>query len=195
MTNQQRWTWDRKNPSGWQLDSEEVLSRDYYFGAILSRKAHRGSQSINFNIIDAKDFVQCIAVTKDNNLILVSQFRPGNKGLTLEVPGCAIEPGEQPIVAAERELREESGYTGDKPVLLWSGFGNPALGTAHAFYYLIRNCLKSHDTCFDPTEDLATYLLPINQLDNVLDDDTFCHAITVTGLLLFQRWLHRNPES
>ena len=56
----------------------------------------------------------CIAITKDNKVIVAKQFRPAQEKLMYEIPGGGIEPGEDPEVTAVRELTEETGYVPGK---------------------------------------------------------------------------------
>ncbi|MBP5191426.1 MAG: NUDIX hydrolase [Opitutales bacterium] len=186
------WVWDKKRPENWTVDAQ-VLQKTYFFGQLYTYRAHNSEKTINFDVIEGKDVVQCIAVTKQKELVLVSQFRPGCKDLSLEIPGGAIEKQEDPIHALHRELREESGYTGENPILLCQGYFNPALMKSHIYYYLLSHCEKTCDTDFDPSEDCATYLLPCEQLEATLMKGIFQSMVTVTGLALLQNWFYQHP--
>ena len=96
--------------------------------------------------------------------------------------------------ALYRELREDSGYTGDKPILLYACYLNPACFNSHVYFYLLQNCEKTCDTDFDPTEDCATYLLPLEHLDDAMGRQIFQNAVTVTALGLLRRWLGRQKR-
>jgi len=61
--------------------------------------------------IRGKDFVVIVAVTRENQILLVRQFRPAVRAVTLELPAGHIDPGETPEEAARRELIEETGFT------------------------------------------------------------------------------------
>ena len=61
-------------------------------------------------LIQGKDFVVIVAVTRDNRILLVRQYRPPVAAMTLELPAGHVEPGETPKQAARRELLEETGY-------------------------------------------------------------------------------------
>ena len=71
-------------------------------------------------VIEGKDFVVIVAVTRDNRILLVRQYRPPVAEVTLELPAGHIEPGETPEQAARRELREETGHEADNFKLLAS---------------------------------------------------------------------------
>ena len=187
------WLWDKKRPEPWTVDAETIKA-SYFFGNLYTCRAHSSKQSVAFDVIDGKDVVICIAITSKDELVLVSQFRPGCKDLSLEVPGGGIEQGEDPIHALHRELREESGYTGHDPILLYSCYFNPACFNSHIYFYLLQNCEKTCETDFDPTEDCATYLLPLKHLDGAMDKQIFQNAVTITALGLLQRWLRRGRE-
>ena len=124
--------------------------------------------------------------------MLVSQYRAGIKDLTLELPGGGIDKNEDVVQSLFRELREETGYTGSEPVHLYTCYPNPAMQTNRVHFYLLQNCEKTYNTDFDPEEDLTTHLLPLDQLDKAIKSNIFQHAMTLEGLLLFQRWLKDN---
>lgn len=184
-----------KNPPLWDIQSDEVIAN---FHSRLVHKysaKHPDGRHHDFFVLDAiPDWIQCIAITKNDEIVLVSQYRAGTKNLTLELPGGGIDKNEEVVQSLFRELREETGYTGSNPVHLYTCYPNPAMQTNRVHFYLLQNCEKTCDTDFDPEEDLTTYLLPINQVENAIDNNIFQHAMTLEGLLLFRRWLKQNQR-
>jgi ADP-ribose pyrophosphatase len=63
-----------------------------------------------FYTIDIPNWVQCIAFTPENEILLVRQYRHHFDDHLIELPAGIIEPGEDPLVACRRELLEETGY-------------------------------------------------------------------------------------
>ncbi len=67
----------------------------------------------DFDIKHESPAVCVLALSENNNVILVKQFRPGMEKILYEMPGGAVDGDEKPIDAIKRELLEETGHTGD----------------------------------------------------------------------------------
>ena len=70
----------------------------------------RTGKELPFFLLNCQDWVNIIAITKENNIVMVKQHRFGTSKTELEIPGGIIEEGEEPMEAAKRELLEETGY-------------------------------------------------------------------------------------
>src|SRR4051812_5610502 len=85
--------------------------------------------------IDTPEWCNIIAVTPEDQLVLIRQYRFGVGASTLEIPGGLVERGEDPAAAAARELEEETGYVAGRVVPLGAVHPNPALqgNRCHSF--------------------------------------------------------------
>ena len=102
-------------------------------------RSRKSGKTHDFYVTDVADGVHAIAVTADQKVVMVRQFRAGSRRDSLETPGGLLDPGEDPCVAGARELLEETGYAGDPPELLGTLWPNPALLSMRISTILIRN--------------------------------------------------------
>jgi ADP-ribose pyrophosphatase len=89
----------------------------------------------NYHRIDGGDHVAVCAETTENKFVLVRQYRHGARRVCLGLPAGAVNKGESPLKAAQRELLEETGYVGRRWTCLgkFPEHGNYGCGTAHLF--------------------------------------------------------------
>src|SRR2546430_14817831 len=96
-------------------------------------------------VIDAVDWVNVVAVTADNHLVMVEQYRHGTNTVGLEIPGGMVDREDaSPVAAGVRELREETGYEGQTPRILGKILPNPAIQSNTCHTVLVENCRLKH---------------------------------------------------
>lgn len=97
----------------WQEISRETVFEKY--GRGIEKRTYRLPQGkeADFYLSTGHESVACLALTSDQKVILVKQFRPGPAKILLEMPGGGLQSDENIQKAMERELREETGYIGD----------------------------------------------------------------------------------
>lgn len=121
----------------------------------------------NFFIDKGKDSVQIFALTEDNKVLCVKQFRAGPEKVQLELPGGGLEPGEDAELAASRELVEETGFSGGDPVFLGALDYSPySTGKRHLF--MVTGCKKAKELNLDPNEFLEVLLVPLDQFRDLM---------------------------
>ena len=137
--------------------------------------------------IACRDWCNVIALTPDDRIVLVWQYRFGTDALSLEIPGGVIDAGEAPIDAARRELLEETGYETDRlePVLVVEP--NPAIQDNRCFTFVAHGARPTGTTRFDAMEELETVLLPRSRLGELLDSGQITHALVHGPLEAFWR--------
>jgi ADP-ribose pyrophosphatase len=88
---------------------EQTIEENWLFRLRKERfRSRLSGQEHDFYVIHLADAVHVVALTPDDEVLLVRQFRAGSKRDSLEIPGGLIDPGEDPCAAGARELREET---------------------------------------------------------------------------------------
>ncbi len=120
----------------------------------------------DFDIKHEGPAVCVLALTENNNVVLVKQYRPGMEKVLLEMPGGAINKYEEPINAIKRELLEETGYTGD--VELVGTSHDCAYSTMFRYNFVATNCRKVGDQKLNDTEFAEVIKMSIEDFRNHL---------------------------
>jgi ADP-ribose pyrophosphatase len=171
----------------WPL-KESRSAGDYKIFKVRSdlRTSPRTGKEHEFFVIESVDWCNIVALTPDNQLVMVEQYRQGTNLIELELPGGMIDPGEGPLETAARELREETGYAGDAPESGGFVYANPAIMNNKVHTTIIRNAAKQHDTELDAGEDLITRLVPLADIPKLIHNGTIGHSLMVAALFRFQ---------
>ena len=149
----------------------------------------RTGKAHDFFVLESVNWVNVIAVTPDQQLVLVEQYRHGSGTVELEIPGGMIDAGDlDPVAAGVRELREETGYAGENARLLGSVHSNPAILNNVTHTVLVENCRRQHGVQFDHAEDLETRLVPVTEIPKLVADEKFSHSLVVVALYHFELW-------
>ena len=145
-----------------------------------SKHPHLGNH--NFYCIEFPHWVNVVPITKNNELIIVKQYRHGLEEYTLETPGGVVDPGETPLSTAQRELLEETGYIGDF-TSLGKVAANPAIQGNFCHMYMVQNCVKASKQNLDPTEEIDIMLVPLNDVVSYINSEKIVHSLSVVSIL------------
>jgi ADP-ribose pyrophosphatase len=127
-----------------------------------------------------------VAVDLDGQVLLVRQPRPVVGTHLLELPAGLVDPGEEPIDTARRELEEETGYAAQRLEPLVSFYTSPGF-TNEVIHVFVANGLRESLVDHDEEEQIELVRMPVDKaIDHVLDGE-ISDAKTVAGLLAYWR--------
>lgn len=133
-------------------------------------------------VLEARDWVNVVALTPRERIVAVSQFRFGIRKLSLEIPAGLVDPGETPLAAAVRELDEETGYTAREWKSLGWSFANPAFLNNRVHNFLALDARRTRLPHPEAGEDLETSELSLAELKQAIQTDSMRNSNTLLAL-------------
>ncbi len=131
-----------------------------------------------------------IAITDNNEIILEYQYRYPVAKIILELPAGKLEINESPLLCAQREFKEETGYT----ALNWIELGTclPCIGySTEKIIYFLATDLTSGNTKLDDGEFLETTIMPFNTLMEMAYNGEIEDSKTLSGIMLYLGYLNK----
>jgi ADP-ribose pyrophosphatase len=174
-------------PSRWVREGERTLvsTRILELKSVRFRHPVRGTER-DFTVAHAPDWVNVVARTPADELVLVRQFRFGSNEFSLELPGGVIEAGEDPVAAGIRELGEETGYGGGKVTLLGSVNPNPAIQDNKCHFVFVDGAVPTIPIDWDDDEEIQVSTAPVDQVLAWARQGIISHSLSVAALMLFE---------
>ena len=157
------------------MDKWKTLKSEYIhkspFGNIRKDecKLPNGIVIDDYYVNEYSDWVNAVVLTKENEIVLVEQYRYAGNEFYLEVPAGKIEENETYEEAIIREVREETGFISESnPVLLGEFMVNPVTQTNRVITFLLLDAFKQFEQDLDDTEELTINLIDFNEMDRLI---------------------------
>lgn len=146
-----------------------------------------GLEINDFCMIEAPDWAAVLCVTHERQIVLVRQYRHGLRGPSLELPAGALEPGETPLLGAQRELAEETGYESNDWRPLLQASIDPSRQTARAHFFCALGAEPRQAVRWDESEELETLLVSRAELFERIESGELAHGIHLAAILTAER--------
>ena len=187
---------DHGTPANWETVAEKIVAdcRVFRVNRKTCRHPHRATTN-DFFVLESSDWVNVVAVTAAGAIVLVRQFRFGTEGLSLEVPGGVMEPGEDPVEGARRELEEETGFIGGTARMLGRVHPNPAIQGNSCHLIVIEGVERASQIAWDEHEEIEVVVVPAADVFAAVHAGEVTHALALNALLLYElEWRRAHPQ-
>ena len=165
------------------LESEYIIQRPWLTARRERVELPDGTIHPEYYILEYPEWVNVIAETTDGLYVIIEQYRHGIGEVSFELSAGCVEPGEEPIDGARRELLEETGFGGGQWKLIATLAPNPSTSSnmCHCYYaHGVEQINKEQH--LDRTEDIAVHLVTRQELYAMLTDGRIKQAMMAAPL-------------
>lgn len=142
----------------------------------------RNGQAMQRVVLPSVDWINVVAIDEAGGCVMVRQYRFGSSSVTLETAGGMVDPGESPLVAARRELLEETGYGGGQ----WSELGavapNPAFHDNLCHHFLARGVRRLQAPQPGEGEAIEVLTLSESEIIAAAREGQISHVLALSAL-------------
>tara|TARA_R100001143_G_scaffold63560_1_gene71895 strand:+ start:808 stop:1407 length:600 start_codon:yes stop_codon:yes gene_type:complete len=192
MKNKESSSSDHRSSS---LIEKEKSSEQVYDGKLL--KVFYDEVTLPDQTFSSREWIKhpgacaVVPVFEDGTIMLLKQFRYPPRKIFIEVPAGKIDPGEDPLRTAERELLEESGV--ECRNIIKTGSFYPAIGYADEIIHTyVAWDLTIKDQNVDDDEFLQPFRIPYQKAVQMIADGEITDAKTLSALIQTKMWWEKN---
>jgi ADP-ribose pyrophosphatase len=162
----------------WKKISSKYLSNHIYFTAREDKCERPDGQIVEpYFVVEMPPSVCAMAVTENNEVVLVRQYRHAIAETILEIPGGFIDKDEDVEKAIARELLEETGYEFTRFDYLGKITANPGLLDNFTHLYLARGGKKIAAQQLDHNEDIELLTMPVEEFRSMLHKNEIVQSL------------------
>ena len=150
------------------------------------------NKQTDYYVVEKNDVVLILAFNKNNEIILVSEYKyPVNQIMTGIPGGTIIRGNEEPLEAAKRELKEETGCESDEWEFFTKTYEYPTKDIHELSIYIAKNCVQISEQNLDDNEELTFKWVPFQDAVNKVISNEINHGCTAYAIL---RYANTYPE-
>lgn len=171
----------------WQISfTREIFSSHIVNLEGRMSKNPRNGKEDEYYIATFPDWCNVIAISPQGEVILIRHFRHGSREFEIEFPGGCIDNGETVEEAAVRELLEETGCKGERPVKIADFSPNPSFQTNRCFTVVIENAIPVAMQSLDEGEDIEIFKVPLSDIPKMIKDGQINNSMMVAAFYYYE---------
>jgi len=174
-----------------RLEEKTLSTENIYSGKVIDLQIDEvklpNGKTAKRELIKHPGAVAIIAVTAENKIVMVEQFRKALEKTIIEIPAGKLEKGEEPADCAMRELEEETGYECESMELLNSFYTSPGFADEIVHVYLAKGLSKKEDAAgLDEDEFVNLMEMTLDEAQKAIKENRICDAKTVFAVQYLQ---------
>ncbi|PLT28418.1 ADP-ribose pyrophosphatase [Peribacillus deserti] len=173
------------------LEEKTIATTQIFSGRIVSLQVDKvelpDGKTSTREIVKHPGAVAIIAITPENKIVLVEQYRKPMERTLVEIPAGKLEKGEDPLITAVRELEEETGYECEKMEYLTGFYTSPGFADELIHVYLATGLNKKENAAsLDEDEFVEILEVTREEMEQLMKEQKIYDAKTVYALQYLQ---------
>ena len=181
----------------WKTEKKNTLYKCALFDMVGVERSSTDGRKGTFIELDSKDWIVAIPWFRDEKgvpcFLMEEQFRHGSESVTREFPAGLVEEGEPALIAAKRELLEETGCEGDF-TLLGNVNPNSAFMANRQSFFFVENIKKTKSQSLDENEQIDVITVPVEEVIRDMGTGLYDNGIMMMALGFFLRLAEKRPK-
>jgi 8-oxo-dGTP pyrophosphatase MutT (NUDIX family) len=175
----------------WEIFNRKTLHK-FKFMQIEEKEVRspRTGKSMHAMTIHFPAWVVVLALTAEQEVVMVNQYRHGTEEVHLELPGGLVDPDDpSPLQAAQRELLEETGYGSRDFRMMGECFPQPAILSNKCHFYLAKDAEFQQAQALDEGEDLQVVKIPMDDIFLKIQSNSIDNGMSL--LAFYHFWMQK----
>lgn len=175
----------------WQVKSSKYVVKDKWISLRSDECILPNGNVIEpYYVLEYPDWVNIVAITANNEVVMLKQYRHGINDTVIEIPCGSVETTDgSSLYAAKRELLEETGYTSDNFIQLCKLSPNPANHSNTTYCYLALDATLKQGQQLDDTEQIEVVRISLSEAKTLLQNNLICQTLHVSALFYALNYL------
>lgn len=174
------------DPQPWRVDHSEYIHQLPWFTVRKDDvRMPNGGHIPEYFILEYPDWINVVAVTTEGQIVLIRQYRHGVAGVHYELCAGVVDAGEAPLLAAQRELLEETGFGGGDWQLLMTLSANPGTHTNRTYSFLATDVTLKQAQELEITEEITVHLVSPERVQQIIRDGEMMQSLHIAPLLSY----------
>lgn len=169
----------------WKVLKSKYLAKDppWFQVRVDTVQLPSGEILENYYVLEYPDWVTVLAITKEDKVVMIRQYRHASGEVAVEIPAGVIDNEDiDPLTAAKRELLEETGYGNGKWEFFMKTSANPGTHTNYCHTFLATDVDLVQDQMLDRTEEIEVVLFELDEVEEMLEKNEIIQSLHAAPL-------------